>query len=190
MASERAEGRPAKLRIRVLGGLDVDGISERDLGSRKARTLVKLLGLARGVPVATDRIADVLWGERMPAQPADQVGVLVSRLRGVLGPDRIPRSGAGYALVADWLDVDELGMRAEESAGRLAAGQFAAARAAAEAALTLARGPLLPDEDGEWVEAGRAAVARTVAGVRRTLAEAAAALGDHGTAAAAAEAAL
>ncbi len=189
-APERAEGRPAKLRIRVLGGLDVDGVAERDLGSRKARTLVKLLALARGVPVATDRIANVLWGERLPAQPADQVGVLVSRLRGVLGPERIPRSGAGYALVADWLDTDELGMRAEESAARLAAGQFAAARAAAEAALTLARGPLLPDEDGEWVQADRAAVARAVAGVRRTLAEAAAALGDHGTAAAAAEATL
>ena len=179
-----------ELRIRLLGGLAVDGVPERDLGSRKARTLIKVLALARGKPVVVERIADVLWGDALPARPGEQVGVLVSRLRGVLGPDRLVRSDAGYALQVDWLDLDELETRAGEAAVRLAAGQFAAARAAADAALTVARGPLLPDEEGEWVDIGRMATARAVAAVRRTLAEAAAALGDHGAAASAAEVAL
>jgi DNA-binding SARP family transcriptional activator len=179
-----------ELRIRLLGGLAVEGVPERDLGSRKARTLIKVLALARGKPVAVERIADVLWGDALPARPGDQVGVLISRLRGVLGPDRLLRSDAGYALRVDWLDLDELGARADEAAVRLAAGQFAAARAAADAALNVAHGPLLPDEDGEWVDTGRTATARAVAAVRRTLAAAAAALGDHGAAASAAEVAL
>ncbi|MGH9150291.1 MAG: AfsR/SARP family transcriptional regulator, partial [Acidimicrobiales bacterium] len=86
----------------------VEGVADRDLGSRKARTLVKLLVLARGAPVRVDSIAEVLWGEALPAQPAEQVGVLVSRLRRVLGASRLPRTDAGYALRADWLDVDEV----------------------------------------------------------------------------------
>ena len=53
----------------------------------------------------------------------------------------------------------------------------------------LARGPLLPDEDGEWVEAERAAVG-TVGRVRRLAVDAAVAAGDHDGAAAVAEQAL
>ena len=36
----------AELRVRLMGGLSVDGIAERELGSRKARTLLKLLAVA------------------------------------------------------------------------------------------------------------------------------------------------
>ncbi len=64
----------------------MDGVAERDLGSRKGRTLLKLLALARGPPVAVDRAVEVLWGEGPPARPAEQVGVLVSRLRRAFGP--------------------------------------------------------------------------------------------------------
>ncbi|MEY2457319.1 MAG: hypothetical protein QOK06_2413, partial [Acidimicrobiaceae bacterium] len=35
------------LRIRLLGGLDVEGLEEKEIGSRKARTLVKVLALGR-----------------------------------------------------------------------------------------------------------------------------------------------
>lgn len=96
------------VRIRVLGGFGVDGVAERNLGRRKARTRLKVLALARGGPVSVDALADVPWGAHVPARPADQVGVLVSRLRGVLGADRLLRSDAGYAVVTDWLDVDEV----------------------------------------------------------------------------------
>ena len=67
------------LRVRVLGGLVVEGLSDRDLGSRKARVLLKVLLMARGAPVSTARLAEALWGDEQPAVPADQVGVLVSR---------------------------------------------------------------------------------------------------------------
>ena len=172
------------MRVRVLGGLEIEGVAERSLGSRKGRTLLKLLALGRGTPVSVDRIADVLWGDDQPARPNDQVGVLVSRLRGVLGAERIARTEAGYLLHADWLDVDELARLGTVAAEALSDGRVGLARAAADAALTLARGPLLPDDDGEWVEIERAAGRAAVTRVRRLAVDAAVAAGDHSGAAA------
>ncbi|MFN2502960.1 MAG: BTAD domain-containing putative transcriptional regulator [Acidimicrobiales bacterium] len=116
--------------------------------------------------------------------------MLVSRLRGVLGPERITRSDAGYALLVDWVDVIELRSLAAVAARALADGRVGAARAAADAALGLARGELLADEDGEWILPHRTAVAATVTQVQRLAVDAAVAAGDHGSAAAQAEQAL
>src|SRR4051794_15262106 len=96
------------MRVRLLGRFEVEGVADRDLGSRKGRTGLKILALARGRPVSVDRISDVLWPDASPSRPADQLGVLVSRLRSVLGGERITRTDEGYTLVADWLDLDEL----------------------------------------------------------------------------------
>lgn len=178
------------MRVRLLGGLGVDGLAERELGSRKGRRLLKVLALARGVPVPVDVLAEILWAEDAPARPGDQIGVLVSRLRSVLGTGRLPRSDVGYALLADWLDVDEVAALAASATAALAEGRLAAARAAVDAALALDRGPLLPDEDGPWVEAERAAAAAALARVRAVGVDAAAAAGDHAAAAALGESAL
>lgn len=178
------------MRVRVLGGLAVEGVTERDLGSRKARTLLKVLVLGRGAPVPAERLADVLWRDEPPARPLDQVGVLVSRLRGVLGADRLLRSDGGYSLDVSWLDLDELAARTAEAVEALAAERVGAARAAAHAALALARGPVLPDEEGDWVEGVRTLAAAQVQTARRVAAEGAARAGDHLGAIAAAEDAL
>jgi DNA-binding SARP family transcriptional activator len=179
------------LRIRVLGGLQVEDLDAAALGSRKARSLMKRLALARGQAVPVDQLVDGLWGNSPPARPAEQVAVLVSRLRGVLGADRLPRDDVGYRLVADWLDVDALAELVEEATRRLAAGETAAARAAAGAALALARGEVLPDElDAEWAEVDRARAHRLLAQARTVAAEAALAAGDAAAAAEAAGAAL
>lgn len=159
--------------MHLLGGFEVEGVESRRFGSRKARTLLKVLALARGAAVSPDRLADHLWPDDPPARPTDQVSVLVSRLRGTLGTDRLPRSDAGYALRVDWLDLAELEARADETGALLAAGNLAAARAVAAAALSLVRGELLADEsDAPWAEADRAAAARLVARVRLLVAEA------------------
>ena len=167
-----------ELRIRLMGGLSVDGMSERDLGSRKARTLLKLLAVARGEVVPVDRAADVLWGLELPAKPAEQVGVLVSRLRGVLGADHLIHRSGGYALAAAWLDIDEIDRRVEEASDAQSDGRLAVARAAADAALALVRGPLLPDEDGEWADVARQRCETQVAAARRIKIEATLAAGD------------
>lgn len=178
------------MRVRLLGGFEIEGVGERELGSRKGRTLLKVLAVARGRPVSVDRIADALWGDAQPSHPADQVGVLVSRLRRALGGGRIVRADVGYLLVAEWLDVDELLELVATAAKALDEGRVGAARAAAGAALALARGPVLPDEEGEWVEAERAATDAAISRVQRLAVDAAVAAGDHGAAAALAEQAL
>ena len=164
----------AGLRVRLLGPFEIEGVESQRLGSRKARTLLKILALARGRPVAVDFLVECLWPEGMPAQPAAQVAVLVSRLRAVLGTDRLVRSDTGYALVADWLDVEAVGQLGEEAARRLSTGSHVLARTAANAALSLVRGALLEDEpDAPWAEPDRAAAARLVSRVHHTAAEAA-----------------
>ena len=172
-----------ELKVSVLGGLHIQGVDKHALGSRKARTLIKVLAVARGQPVPVGRLVDCLWPDRPPARPAQQISVLVSRLRSVLGPQRIPRSDAGYQLLADWIDLDIANNLATAASRRLAAQNYASARLAAEAALALMRGELLADEpDSPWADEERAAVARLAIDVRRTAARAALAVGDYAAA--------
>src|SRR5688500_8193872 len=161
----------------------------RAVGSRKARTLLAALAVARG-PVGVDALAEVLWGDDLPAKPADQVGVLVSRLRGVLGADRLLRRDAGYELRADWVDVRVLEARTAEAVEQLRRGEVVEARLGATMALDVARGPLLPEEDGSWLDAPRAAVDRALSAAGSVAAEAALAVGDAWGAAAAASVGL
>ncbi len=181
----------AQLRVRIFGDLQAEGLDFAALGSRKQRTLLRLLALGRGEPVSVDRLTDCLWPEHLPSRPADQVGVLVSRLRAVLGPDRVVRSDAGYALSADWIDVVAFEELAAQAQRRLADDQPAAAATAAQAGLALAARPLLADEpDAPWADEARRPVDRTVSELRSVAAEALLATGDPFGAASAAQAIL
>ncbi|MDQ1520924.1 MAG: hypothetical protein QOI55_1997, partial [Actinomycetota bacterium] len=149
------------------------------IGTRKARTLLKVLALGRGRPVSVDRIVEVLWDEAPPARANEQVAVLVSRLRGTLGRERLAFGDGGYTLQVDWLDLDALDALAQEAQRRLDAAGYAAARSAAGAALALARGALLIDEpDAPWLDLERATAARLVARTRHVAGQAALATGD------------
>lgn len=173
------------VRVRVLGSFEVEGLAPQRLGSRKARTLLKVLAMARGRPVAVHELIERLWpdDEAAPGRPDEQVAVLVSRLRAVLGSDRLIRTPAGHSLRYDWLDLDALGELAAEATRRLSAGSFALAGAAAEAALALVRGPLLADEaDAAWVIGERTAAERVIAETRLSGASAALNAGDYAAA--------
>lgn len=160
------------LSVRVLGELTVDGIDLSQL-DRKARTLLQLLALARGRAVPGATLADALWGDRPPARPGDQLAVLASRLRRVLGRDRVEHSDAGYRLRADWLDLVELEAVVAEAERREAAGEAGGAVAAARIGLALLRGALPDVSPGStWVSAERAAAERLVVRARRVAATA------------------
>jgi DNA-binding SARP family transcriptional activator len=178
------------LSVRVLGDLGVDGFDLHALGSRKARTLLRLLALGRGRFVPVDALVDCLWGDQLPTSPADQLSVLMSRLRAALGRERFERGDAGYRLHYDWLDADELTDIVAELELRLGAGNAAAAAAAARAGLSLIRGEVsAATASGDWATAEIAALARLVAHARRTAALAFAASGNwHAAADLAAEA--
>src|SRR5207302_10597790 len=59
---------------------------------RRQRALLALFVLHHNQPVTVDRLADELWGERLPATATKTVQVYVSRLRSELGDERIQRS--------------------------------------------------------------------------------------------------
>jgi hypothetical protein len=78
------------LRVRLLGTLEVEGCDSRLLARRQVRTLLKVLALARGQPVAVDRLTDRLWGDSPPPHPTNQLSVLASRLRSLPARRRDP----------------------------------------------------------------------------------------------------
>lgn len=170
------------VRVRLLGGFSVEGLDEKRLGTRKARVLLKRLAVAAGRPVPTEDLVVLLWPDHPPKQPADQVSVLVSRLRSVLGADRLQRTDAGYSFSADWFDTLALERSVAELEDRLRAGVPASALAIAQAALTLAAGSLLPEEHGEWIDEARPPVDRLVARARLLAGEAALLAGEFGAA--------
>jgi DNA-binding SARP family transcriptional activator len=92
----------AHVELRLAGTFGVvrDGrqLAGREIGSRKSRTLLKLLAVERPALVPVDRIIDVLWSAHPPAAAEQNVASLVSRLRGVLGPGVIPGGRHGYRL--------------------------------------------------------------------------------------------
>jgi DNA-binding SARP family transcriptional activator/tetratricopeptide (TPR) repeat protein len=159
--------------VRVLGELSADGVDLRAGLDRKARTVLRLLALARGRAVGADALAQALWGDRPPARPADQLAVLVSRIRRLLGRETIAYGDGGYRLDGILLDLDELETMTTETERRLAEGRLTGAVATARIALALVRGPL-PEADGDtdWASADHAAAVRLVGRARRSATEA------------------
>ncbi|MGD0067809.1 MAG: BTAD domain-containing putative transcriptional regulator, partial [Streptosporangiaceae bacterium] len=178
------------LALRVLSDFGVDGVEPQALGSRKGRLALCVLALAAGRVVPADVLVDTLWGDVPPAQPEDQLAVLISRLRSVLGRDRIQHRDRGYLLVCDWLDASELAALTEEMDRRRGAGNVLGAAAAARVALSLLRGYGLPSVPGEWAQLRLAELDRLAGRARRAAATALLEAGDWMAAADAATAAV
>ncbi len=178
------------LALRVLSDFGVDGVEPQALGSRKGRLALTLLALAEGQVVPADVLVDALWADTPPAQPEDQLAVLISRLRSVLGRDRIQHRDRGYLLVCDWLDAAELAALTQEMDRRRAAGNVLGAAAAARVALSLLRGYGPPTVPGDWAQLRLAELDRRASRARRVAATALFEAGDWMAAADAATAAV
>jgi DNA-binding SARP family transcriptional activator len=181
------------LAIRVLGDFGVDGVEPQALGSKKARAALHLLALAQGHCARSDLLIDALWGEAPPSSPDDQLAVLMSRLRSVLGRDRIEHRDGGYLVRYDWLDATELAALTDEMDRRHSVGAVVGAAAAARVALSLvgSAGPAGPaPAPGEWAQLRISDLDRLVGRARRTAAAMLVEAGDWMAAADAAAAAL
>jgi predicted ATPase/DNA-binding SARP family transcriptional activator len=132
--------------IRLLGPFEVHGPDGPiTVTSARQRTVLALLALHAGRPVAVDRLIDALWPDDPPESARNSLQSHVTRLRTVLGgPDRITLEPAGYRLNVAPADVDAL---AFEELLR---------RSAVDDALALWRGSPLPEFPGEPFR-GRAA---------------------------------
>nr|MBA2559295.1 helix-turn-helix domain-containing protein [Propionibacteriales bacterium] len=90
--------------IAVLGPLEVDGQSN-GLSPRDRVVLSALLVRARD-PSSTEALADVLWGDDLPASWAKVVHGCIARLRKRLGAAAIESGAAGYRLRVTETEVD------------------------------------------------------------------------------------
>lgn len=132
----------------VLGPLEarVDGRALL-LGGPKQRALLALLVLNRNEVVSRDQLIDSLWGERAPDSAQRSLDTYVSRLRSLLGGDRIERRPPGYLLRVEPGELDYERFEALLEQGRSAAGADDPATAGErlEEALALWRGHALAD---------------------------------------------
>jgi DNA-binding SARP family transcriptional activator len=135
-----------------------DAWDVRSVGSRKARTLLALLGARAGRAVAMDQLVDALWEYARPRRPEANVATLVSRLRATLGRETVVGGRGGYWL-GDGIRVD-----LQDAAALVTASEDCLSRAqrrlgvsTAERAIELLdRGPVLAEHpNADWAEAAR-----------------------------------
>lgn len=149
------------IQIRLLGrfAVTVDGetVPNRAFGGRLVRTFLRMLAVRRGTAVPKDVLAEDLWGDDPPSDPAANLDVLASRTRRALG-DRgvILWDSGGYVLGDhDRVSVDSEAVLSAVLRGRnyLAAKKPAAALAAFQEALGAWGGePLVEDSYSEWAQ--------------------------------------
>jgi len=151
-----------RLRVYLGGGIALRGmdgtvVGERAFAGRQARRLFARLVVARG-PVAQEDLADDLWGPSWP--PAWQVALraLVSKLRAILstvGSGAIVSRDGAYELrlpARSWVDADAAIDAIHRAETSLRAGALADACGWALAARAIAVRPILPGEDGDWLD--------------------------------------
>ncbi|MEU5152784.1 BTAD domain-containing putative transcriptional regulator [Glycomyces sp. NPDC021274] len=148
------------MRVELLGPLrvlDEDG-TEVPIPAGRQRALLARLALERGaVPAAA--LIGAVWPEDPPANAGGALHTQLSRLRGLLG-DRLESGPGGYRLAAAETDIDAFERLAARTEAASREDRPAAARASAEAALALWRGPALADLDGyAFAEAARTRLA-------------------------------
>jgi DNA-binding SARP family transcriptional activator len=188
----------ARVRIRVLGGFDVQVCGEpvplTAWRSRQARTLVKILVARRGRPAARAELCELLWPDDDPSRTGHRLSVLLSVVRGVLDPGRnwpsdhcIRADRRGMLLDLDHVEVDveRLLRSAAAAADLVRAGEGARAREVLESVDAMYAGDAFDDEPYEdWAdglrEESRAAWVRSL----RLLADLAVSDGEHRRAAA------
>ncbi|GGR13333.1 BTAD domain-containing putative transcriptional regulator [Streptomyces netropsis] len=170
-------------RFGVLGPLVVrDGAGDAvRVPEAKVRALLADLLVHEGRPVSADRLIDDLWGEDLPAHPANALQNKVSQLRRVLGREGVVRQPPGYRLRIDDGDVDADRFRALVTRAR-ATGDPRARAALLTEALGLWRGPAYADfADEEFARTAALRLEEQRLTVLEERAEARLAAGEHGT---------
>ena len=185
------------MRIALCGRLRVtiggEALEDR-LRGRQGRLLLGYLVLNRGRSVRRDELMAALWPEGAAPGGADALAPLLSRLRSVIGAERLVGRGDVRLELGEGAEVDVEVARADLAAARdaLAAGDAAAARDRVQAALGVADGGLLPGVEADWLDAARSELDDLRLGALETLAAAGTRQGGAGlaTAEAAARAAV
>ncbi|MGA5101151.1 AfsR/SARP family transcriptional regulator [Streptomyces lavendulocolor] len=158
------------MRVGLLGPLSLDtGTGPVAVGGVRLRALLARLALDAGRPVRPGTLVEDLWGDEPPADPANALQTLVSRLRRLTAdPALLVLGPAGYRLALEPAAVDAFRFAGLARRGHslLTGSRPDEAAAALREALGLWRGPALADVRGvpfAGREADRLARARLAA---------------------------
>jgi YVTN family beta-propeller protein len=146
-------------------------LDEQRFPGRQGRIVFAYLAAQKGRPVPRDELAELLWGEELPATWEKALRVLMTKLRALLeecgldGSSVLTSAFGCYQLTLPddaWIDLDAAHDAVEQAEQALVAGDLDEARAQASAAAALARRSFLPGEDGFWVEEKRRELRETL----------------------------
>lgn len=154
-------------RLYLTGGVRFDGphgqFTDADLPGHQGRITLAALALERR-PLARDELADIVWGESVPAQWNGALSTIVSKIRALFtrsGLDEVtvlPSTGGTYELVLPpdtWVDLEDALRRLDRAEGAVRHGDDPAATREATVASSTLRRTLLPGVDNDWVEHAR-----------------------------------
>jgi SARP family transcriptional regulator, regulator of embCAB operon len=153
-------GQPVATQIQLCGRLVVklDGRRVEDqLPGGKGRLLFAYLVLNRDRRISRDELLVAVYGEDASSQQHPSLRVLLSKLRGVIGHERLAgRSEIDLVLPRGaFVDVEAAREALHRAESHVAAGEWAESWGPAGVAYHVARRPLLQGEDRPWLEEWR-----------------------------------
>jgi ATP/maltotriose-dependent transcriptional regulator MalT len=186
----RSTGLPVE--IRTLGGFSVirngEAVTISEWRSKKARDLLKILITRRGRPLLREALMEALWPDEDPGPLPKRLSVAMATARGVLDPER--KFPTDHFLAGDdasvridlsnvSIDVEEFLTEAAAGMALLRRGRTQEAREVLAAAEASYAGDFLEEDLYEdWSTALREEARATYIVVARSLADAAAEMGD------------
>lgn len=150
---------------------------EDSLPGRQGRQLLAFLATRRRRPATRDQLLDAIWPEGSPAAGDAALRALTSKVRAVLGPDRvIGRGDLRLVLAPDaWIDVESASEAIHLAESAVARKDYTGAWAPAHIALNVSRRTFLSGHEAPWIDEQR----RHLADVRVRALECWAAIGLH-----------
>jgi DNA-binding SARP family transcriptional activator len=151
---------PRATRIQLCGRLvvELDGRRvEEALPGAKGRLLFAYLVLNRDRRMSRDELLTAVYGEDASPDQRPSLSVLLSKLRGVIGPELLAgRSELELVLPRDaFVDVEAAREALHRAESHVAAGAWAESWGPAGVAYHVARRPLLQGEDRPWLDEWR-----------------------------------
>lgn len=142
-------------RIQICGRVvvQIDGRRvEAGLPGRQGPLLLVYLAANRDRPVSRDELIEALWPDELPPRPEAALSVLLSKLRGSLGPASVEgRSHLRLAMPEAWIDLEAAAMAIHRAESAVALGDWAGASGPARVALHTASRGILPGLDAPWI---------------------------------------
>lgn len=133
------------------------GRIEGNLPARQGRLLFAYLTIHRDRLIDRDELLEALWGEQLPSAPGSALSALLSKIRGVFGPD-VVQGRKQIRLVlppGSWVDVEAAGDAIHRAESGVAARAWDRAYPAALIARVISTRRFLAGFDGIWIDEWR-----------------------------------